>query len=149
MPESKKLIFLINHLLVLTLVTSCGGKTPTENMLNEAQNVTSWAATANMVGDAWVRQAVPSTYAQQTLKKAQEELIKESGNIVQIKPSSDTTERYKSVLLADTLQLANTTKQISIAVTQKNRTLVQRQLRELATEARSLNQVKNNIKANE
>lgn len=149
MPKPNKLIFLINHLLMLTLATSCGGKTPTEDMLNEAQNVSSWAATANMVGDAWIRKAVPSNYAQQTLKKAQEELLKESGNIVQIKPSSDTTERYKSVLLADTLQLANTTKQISIAVTQKNRTLVQRQLRELATEARSLNHVKNNIKANE
>ena len=72
MPEVGKFILKINYLLILILLTSCNTKTSAEEITKEMQNVSSWAATAKMVGDAWLRGAVPSKYAKQTLRKAHE-----------------------------------------------------------------------------
>ncbi|MEH2390341.1 MAG: hypothetical protein V7K21_01260 [Nostoc sp.] len=105
MPEPGKLGSIINCLLILTLLASCSGKNSAEDMDKETQSVSSWLATANMVGDAWISGAVPNIYAEQTLKRATEELRKEKEKIDEIKLSKDVTEHDKSVLLAEVLQL--------------------------------------------
>ena len=142
MPELGKLKSVINCLLILTLLTSCSGKTSAEDMDKEIQNISSWLATVNMVSDAWMRGAVPSKYTQTTLKKAQEELLKEKDNIFKIKASKDVTEQDKSVLLANVLKLANKTEEMSKAVAQKNHSTVQGKLGELAAEQRELNKLR-------
>lgn len=142
MPERDKLASVINCLLILTLLASCSGKTSTEDMDKETQSVYSWAATANMVGDAWIRGAVPNKYAEQTLKIATEELRKEKDKIDKIKLSEDVSERDKSMLLAEVMQLGNKTAEMSRAVAQKNRSAVRQQLGELAAEKRSLNKLR-------
>ncbi|MEH2423537.1 MAG: hypothetical protein V7K48_22275 [Nostoc sp.] len=111
-------------------------------MEKETQSVSSWVATANMVGDAWIRGAVPNKYAEQTLKKAQEELRKEKEKIDEIKLSKDVSEHDKSVLLTEVLQLANNTEEMSRAVAQKNHSVVRQKLGELAAEKRSLNKLR-------
>ena len=142
MAEPGKLGSVISCLLILTLLSSCSDKTSGEDMGKETQNISSWVATANMVGDAWIRGAVPSNYTQQTLKRATEELQKETDKITKIKVSKYVTERDKSMLLAEVLQLANKTEQISSAVAQKNRSEVQQKLGELAAEKRVLNKLR-------
>lgn len=142
MPEPSKLASVINCLLILTLLASCSGKTSAEDMDKETQSVFSWIATANMVGNAWIRDVVPNKYAEQTLKKAQEELRKEKDKIDEIKLSKDVTEHDKSVLLAEILQLANKTEEMSKAVAQKNRSLVQQKLGELAAEKQALSKLR-------
>ncbi|MCC5643817.1 hypothetical protein LC607_12845 [Nostoc sp. CHAB 5824] len=142
MPEPGKLGSVINCLLILTLLSSCSGKTSVEDMDKETQNISSWVATANMVGDAWIRDAVPNKYAEQTLKKATEELQKEKDKIDNINLSKDVTEHDKSLLLAEVLQLANKTEEMSKAIVQKNRSAVRQKLRELAAEKRSLNKLR-------
>ncbi|MEH1944887.1 MAG: hypothetical protein V7L01_32370 [Nostoc sp.] len=134
MAEPGKLGSVINCLLILTLLASYSGKTSVEDMDKETQNISSWLATANMVGDAWIRDVVPNKYAEQTLKRATQELGKEKEKIEKIKLSKDVTERDQSLLLAEVLQLANKTEEISRDVVQKNRSAVQQKLGELAAE---------------
>lgn len=149
MSEPGKLGAVINCLLILTLLASCSGKTSVEDMDKETQSAYSWAATANMVGDAWIRGAVPNKYAEQTLKRATEELRKEKEKIDKIKLSKDVSKRDKSGLLSEVLQLANKTEEISRAVRQKNRSAVRQKLGELAAEKRSINKLKKSSRANQ
>ncbi|MHC5758640.1 hypothetical protein [Nostoc sp.] len=142
MPEPGKMASVINCLLILALLASCSAKTSAEDMDKETQNVSSWVATANMVGDAWIRDVVPNKYAEQTLKKAQQELQKEKEKIDEIKLSKDVSEDDKSILLAEVLKLGNKTEEISRAVAQKNRSAVRQKLIELAAEKRSLNKLR-------
>ncbi|MEH2011883.1 hypothetical protein [Nostoc sp.] len=142
MPKPGKLASVINCLLILTLLVSCTGKTSAEDIDKETQSVSSWVATANMVGDAWIRGAVPNKYAEQTLKKATEELRKEKEKIDEIKLSKDVSKHHKSVLIAEVFQLANKTQEMSKAVAQKNRSVVRQKLGELAAEKRSLNKLR-------
>ncbi|MFN6483532.1 MULTISPECIES: hypothetical protein [unclassified Nostoc] len=149
MPEPGKLGSVINCLLILTLLASCSGKTSVEDIKKETQNISSWVATANMVGDAWIRNVVPNKYAEQTLKKATEELRKEKDEIDKIKLSKDVTEHDKSLLLAEVIRLTNKTEEISQAVVQRNRLEVRQKLGELAAEERSLNKLKKSSRANQ
>ncbi|MBH8565572.1 hypothetical protein I8748_25935 [Nostoc sp. CENA67] len=139
MPGFGKFIFKINYLLILILLTSCNTKTTADEISKEIQNVFSWAETANMVGDAWVRGDVPSKYAKQTLKKAHDELQKETKKIEQIQIFPDSIQTDKSVVIAGIIQLASKTEEMSRAIAQKNRSAVRQQLRELAAQERSLN----------
>ena len=149
MPEPGKLGYVINCLLILTFLASCSGKTSVEDMEKETQDISSWVATANMVGNAWLRNVVPNKYAEQTLKKATEELRKEKDKIDKIKLSKDVTEHDKSRLLAEIIQLGNKIEEMSRYVGQKNRSEVQQKLGELAVEERSLNKLKKSSKANQ
>ena len=142
MPKPGKLAAVINCLLIVTLLASCSGKTSAEDIDKETESVSSWVATANMVGDAWIRGAVPNKYAEQTLKRATEELRKEKEKIDEIKLSKDVSKHDKSVLIAEVFQLANKTQEMSKAVAQKNRSVVRQKLGELAAEKRSLNKLR-------
>ncbi|BBD64816.1 hypothetical protein NIES4072_15200 [Nostoc commune NIES-4072] len=119
MLEPGKLGSIINGLLILTLLASCSGKSSVEDMDKETQNISSWVATENMIGDAWIRNIVPNKYAEQTLKKSTEELRKEKDKIDKIKLSKDVTEHDKSLLLAEVIHLANKTEEMSRAVGEK------------------------------
>ncbi|MEH2274027.1 MAG: hypothetical protein V7K40_04240 [Nostoc sp.] len=142
MPKPGKLASVINCLLILTLLASCSSKTSAENIDKDTLCVSSWVATANLVGDAWMRGAVPNKYAEQTLKRATEELQKEKEKIDEIKLSKEVSEHDKSVLVAEVFQLANKTEEMSRAVGQKNRSAVRQKLGELAAEKRSLNKLR-------
>lgn len=141
MPEPSKLGSVINCLLILTLLASCSSKNSAEDMDKETQSVSSWVATANMVGDAWIRGAVPNKYAEQTLERATEELQKEKNKIDKIKLSKDVSEHNRSLLLAEVLQLANKIEEMSRAVAKKNNSEVQQKLGELAVEKQALNKL--------
>ena len=148
-PEPGKLGSVINCLLILILLASCSGKNSAEDIDKEIQNISSWVATANMVGDAWVRDVVPNKYAEQTLKKSTEKLRKEKDKIDKIKLSKVVTEHDKLLLLAEVIQLANKTEEMSRAVGQKNRLEVRQKLGELAAEERSLNKLKKSSRTNQ
>ncbi|MDZ8054788.1 MAG: hypothetical protein RMX68_026195 [Aulosira sp. ZfuVER01] len=139
MPEVGKYTFLM---LVILWLTSCTSNSSSKEMTKEIQNVSSWSATAHMVGDAWIHGAVPKKYAQETLKKAQEEILKERDNIGKFQPSQKAIQQHKSVVLTEVLLLANKTEKISIAITQANRAQVQKSLEELEAESRVLNRMR-------
>ena len=51
-------------------LTACGDASTAQAL----QTVTSWAATAHLVGDAWVAHAAPQAYVVQTLRHARRQL---------------------------------------------------------------------------
>jgi hypothetical protein len=59
-------------LLCLALSVSCRGRSPAAELKSEMEAVSSWAATAQMVGEEWARGAVPAAYARRTLRSARE-----------------------------------------------------------------------------
>ena len=135
MPELGKYNLLINYLLVTICLTSCTSKSSSEEVNKEIQNVTSWSATAHMVGDAWIHDVLPQKYAEETLKKSHEEIVKSRDNIVKIQTSQQGSQQPKSVLLSEVSILASKTEKISIAVAQTNREEVQKSLKELEAES--------------
>ncbi|WP_143845149.1 hypothetical protein [Nostoc sp. T09] len=142
MPKVGKCTLLIHYLLITLCLASCSNKSSSEDLTKEIQNVSSWSATAHMVGDAWIHGAVPKKYAQKTLKKAQEEILKERDNIVKLQISQQAIQQHKTVLVSEVLLLANKTEKMSIAIAQTNRAEVQKSLEELEAESKVLNRLR-------
>jgi FlaA1/EpsC-like NDP-sugar epimerase len=130
--------FLLNKiggaLLLLTLLSACSSKSSTSKLTKELQTVTSWAATAEMTGDAWIRGNVPTVYAKQTLSTTLEKLHKETEKIAQ--SSSDPTQRR--TILDHLQRLESTVGQMSRAVEQKDRTATTQKLRQLSTQKQTI-----------
>lgn len=120
--------------MLLTLLTACSSKSGADKLTKELQTVTSWAATAEMTGDAWMHGNVSTVYAKQTLSTAQKKLHKQTETL--FKSSSDPTQRR---MLLDRLQrLESTVGQMSRAVEQKDRTAIAQQLRQLSTQKQTI-----------
>ena len=64
--------------LVLVLALACSTRPPAEQLKTELQTVASWAATARMTGEQWLKGSVPRAYAAQTLRAAAETLEEEA-----------------------------------------------------------------------
>lgn len=63
--------------LLLLLLSSCS-HAPADQLKIELQTVTSWAATAHMVSEAWLKGDVPHAYAMRALRTAQETIQEEA-----------------------------------------------------------------------
>lgn len=142
MPDVGKCTFLLHAVLIALCITSCSGNSSSEDLNKEIQNVSSWSATAYMVGDAWIHGAVPKKSAEQTLKTAAAEILRERENIEKMQISQKTIQRHQSVLLAKALLLANKTKKISKAIAQANRKEVKTSLEELELESKMLKRLR-------
>lgn len=121
-------------LLLVTLLTACSNKSSKDQLTNELQTITSWSATAQMVGEAWVRGAVPTVYAKQTLLTAQQELQKETNTLAQL--SIPPTQR--PTLLEDLQRLEQTIGQMSTAAQQTNQTGMVQEIQKLALEKQKI-----------
>ena len=73
----KKILFL-GFLLGLS---ACSRSSSHEKLVKSLQTIQSWTATAQMVGETWQQGKVPDAYAEQTLKKSQEEIDREANNL--------------------------------------------------------------------
>lgn len=71
-----KRLRLMGSFLLLTL-TAYGCQTSSSDAAKELNTISSWAATAQMVAEAWMQGSVPEVYAKQTLEKTQHELDNE------------------------------------------------------------------------
>jgi hypothetical protein len=135
-------LFVTNCLLIVTLLTSCNRSNAKEDLNKEMQSVSSWSATAQMVGNAWLKGNLPDKYAQQTLKKTQTELLKNSNNIAKIKSSSNYIHHYQLLLTSEVLKLASQSNQISITIAKHDNSATQLALQQLESEIQNLNQLK-------
>ncbi|MDF5710338.1 MAG: hypothetical protein PUP90_22380 [Nostoc sp. S4] len=135
-------LFVSNCLLILTFMTSCNSANSKEDLSKEIQSVSSWAATVQMVANAWLKSNVPKKYAQQTLNKAQTEFLSEKKKISQIKPSTNVIQHHQSLILTNVSQLANQTEKMSKTIAQNNHSQVQQELKQLEIEVQKINQLK-------
>lgn len=119
--------------LLLTTLTACSAPSAAEKRTKELETVASWVATAHMVGDAWLQNAVPAVYAQQTLHSTQQELHKETDAIAKV-----TSTQERSQVLAKLQRLEQTIGQMSTAVAQNNRPHLQQQLQQLTVQQQAI-----------
>lgn len=120
-------------LLLLTLLTACS-KSAVEELNQELDTTKSWTATAEMVGDAWRRSNVPTTYAQHTLSQAEEKLQTQTMAIAH----SSTNPTQRQTLLKQLQQIESTVSQMSTAAKQKDYTAMSQHLKQLSTQEQTL-----------
>lgn len=123
-----------NLLLLLTLLTACSSKSSGDDFSKELETVTSWAATAQMVGDAWIHDKVPTAYAYQTLSKAQKKLQEETEKL-----AHSSTDPKQHNIIQNIQRLESTVGQMSKAVEQKDCNAITKQLKQLSTQQQTLN----------
>jgi hypothetical protein len=119
--------------LFLTLLTACSSQSSAGELKKDLTTVKSWTATAHMVGDSWIKGAVPEAYAKQTLQAAQSELHKQGNTLAKVAPAQIQTQ------LSDQLQqLEQTIGQMTLAVEHKDRPAMIQQIRQLSTQEHAI-----------
>jgi len=86
----------VKRLLVISVVilAACKPPTPAEQM----DSIQSWLATAEMVGQAWLRHTTPDKYSRQTLELSHETLLQISSGVLKSPPHSVDSAALDSVL---------------------------------------------------
>jgi hypothetical protein len=113
-------------------LTACGDASTAQTL----QAVTSWAATAHLVGDAWRAHAAPQAYAVQTLRYARRQLHTQLRTLQSHPPSAPAEAR---AALADHLQrLEHTVRQMLTAVRQEDAAALGHWLTQLAREQEAM-----------
>jgi hypothetical protein len=74
----------LKRLLVIpvVIVAACKSPTPAEQM----DSIQSWLATAEMVGESWLRHSTPDKYSRQTLELSHENLLQISSDLLKSPP---------------------------------------------------------------
>jgi len=76
----------LKRLLVIPVVIVAGCKSPTP--AGQMDSIQSWLATAEMVGEAWLRHSTPDKYSRQTLELSHENLLQVSSDLLKSPPHS-------------------------------------------------------------
>jgi hypothetical protein len=86
----------VKRLLALSvvIVAACKSPTPAEQM----DAIQSWLATAEMVGEAWLRHTTPDKYSRQTLELSHETLLQISSDLLKSPPPSVDSATLDSIL---------------------------------------------------
>ena len=86
----------MKRLLIISVVTltACKSPTPAEQM----DSFQSWLATAEMVGETWLRHTTPDKYSRQTLELSQETLLQISHDLLKSPPHSVDSAALDSAL---------------------------------------------------
>jgi len=86
----------VKRLLVISvvIVAACKPPTPAEQM----DSIRSWLASAEMVGQAWLRHTTPDKYSRQTLELSHETLLQISSDVLKSPPHSVDSAALDSVL---------------------------------------------------
>ena len=86
----------VKRLLVISVVilAACKPPTPAEQM----DSIRSWLASAEMVGQAWLRHTTPDKYSRQTLELSHETLLQISSDVLKSPPHSVDSAALDSVL---------------------------------------------------
>jgi hypothetical protein len=114
-------------LAALCFLTACGSQASADTRAAGLETVTSWAATAHMLADAWLAGAVPTAYATQTLEQGQHALRQK----LRTRPASSPAET-RPQLLEYVQELEHTLGQMQAAIARHDRAALTQQLEHLA-----------------
>jgi hypothetical protein len=81
--------------LAIILLVACKPPTPDQQM----DSIKSWLATAEMVGEGWLRHSTPDKYSRQTLELSQKTLLKLSTDLLASLPPAVDSAMLDSVLV--------------------------------------------------
>jgi hypothetical protein len=120
-------------ILAITLVGACKPTTPEERM----DSVKSWLATAQMVGESWLRHSTPDKYSRQTLQLSHEILSKLSVDLLASLPPGIDSTMLDSVLVRSREHLV----QMGRLIEAKNSPEFRQQLDSLRADERNVEQI--------
>jgi hypothetical protein len=102
----------MKRLLIISVVTvtACKSPTPAEQM----DSIQSWLATAEMVGEAWLRHTTPDTYSRQTLELSRETLLQISSDLLKSPPHSVDSASLDSILTRSRVNVAQMARLIQV-----------------------------------
>ena len=99
------------------------------------QTTTSWAATAHMVGEAWLGGAVPNPYARRTLQTAEQTLSEQRATLEQ---SSSLTDERRAKALEQLQNLEAIVEGMQEAVQTGDRASMGQRIEQLASQEQAL-----------
>ena len=80
--------------VTIALLGACKSPTPAEQM----DSIKSWLATAEMVGEGWLRHSTPDKYSRETLELSHETLFKISNDLLGSLPAATDSAALDSLL---------------------------------------------------
>jgi hypothetical protein len=113
---------------LLALLTACRSESPSEQLGQRLKTVSSWAATTQMVGEAWARDRVPTHYTRRTLQRVQQTLDEEMKTLGK---SADIPPDVRSKVSEPVQKLKEIAGQMQRAVENSDRAAMNSQLEEL------------------
>jgi|SRR5918911_4977980 uncharacterized protein YPO0396 len=119
-------------LSLVALALTCCTRSPADQLKTELQTVASWTATAHMVGDAWLKGAVPHAYVTKTLVNARETLQEETKTIEELKPEAG------AELLDQTRNVGQLVEQMRAAIEKKDNQTLAQLLKQLEAEEQAV-----------
>ena len=123
-------------LSLVALALTCCTRSPADQLKTELQTVASWTATAHMVGDAWLKGAVPHAYVTKTLVNARETLQEETKTIEELKPEAGAELRAQ--LLDQTRSVGQLVEQMRAAIEKKDNQTLAQLLKQLEAEEQAV-----------
>jgi hypothetical protein len=102
----------VKRLLVISvvIVTACKSPTAAEQM----DSIQSWLATAEMVGEAWLRHTTPDKYSRQTLELSHRTLLQISSALLKSPPHSLDSATLDSALTSSRGHVARMARLIQV-----------------------------------
>lgn len=126
----------VGSLSLFLLAFTCCAKSPADQLKAQLQTVTSWTATARMVGEAWLKGYLPHAYTARTLRTAQE-TISEEAKTIQGENPSEVAELHASVL-GQARSLEQLIGQMRAAVENRDGSALSQQLKQLEGEEETI-----------
>jgi hypothetical protein len=120
-------------LLLLLFTTACGSEPSAQNLNKELKTVISWAATAQMASQAWLQHRVPAVYAQQTLRKTQENLQAGLDEIDKVAPPQN-----RAIALSQVKRLQDTIQHMATGLERQDRATLTQNLRILSRQKQGI-----------
>jgi hypothetical protein len=111
---------------------------------DEMQTISSWAATARRVGEAWLGASLPTAYAQRTLQTVQQQLQEEMDTLS--KSAHGSTEQGLKAL-EQARNLKTIVERMQALVGQADRAAMTRQLDQLSSQQQSFDALKESTDA--
>jgi hypothetical protein len=117
------------------LMTTCSARVSSDELATEMRTISSWAATARRVVEAWLGGSVPVAYAERTLQVAQQQLQEVIDTLS--KSAQASTEKGAKVL-EQARSLKGIVEQMQSAVRQADQASVGQQLDQISSQQRAL-----------
>lgn len=120
-------------LLIFSTATACSTQPSPQSLGKELRTINSWAATAHMVSDSWLKGTVPNAYAKRTLQTTQDNLKKETDALEKIVPNEN-----RDSALSQVENLQQIVSQVMTGIEQRDRDEVTRNLQDLSNQEQSI-----------
>ena len=124
----------------LTLLTACSS--PSDKLTKELKTISSWAATASLVGEALMKGSVPVAYAKRTLETAEQKLQDESK---MLEKSSDIPNDERTRAQVEINRIQGLVGQMRTAIEGKDQAALFQSIGQLMIEERSIKSFIKNV----